>query len=308
MERRFARLQRELAAHRIRVPVTGYLAEEWFTPDGSTAIAVPFYLAHPRLVRLERAQMGDVEGGRADHCMRILRHEAGHVIDNAFALRRERRRQRVFGRSSTPYPTWYVPDPGSRRHVRHLDFWYGQSHPDEDFAETFAVWLTPHTDWPDRYAGTPALGKLRYVDRVMATLRDERPVMARRTEVEPLRHSTVTLRQYYVRKRHRYATGYPVLSDRVVHRLFPDRAGTTDAPLASVWLTRRRRALAADVAEAGGVPRVAATLILDDLRQRCRTDRRRLQASPRETEARIVRACARLVRQALRDGTWRIAL
>ena len=105
-------------------------------------VAIPFYLAHPRLERLERAYMLEVEGGTPEWCLRILRHEAGHAIDNAFKLRQRRRRQQVFGPSYKAYPEYYDPKPYSKSFVLHLDSWYAQSHPDEDFAETFAVWLS----------------------------------------------------------------------------------------------------------------------------------------------------------------------
>ena len=112
-------------------------------------VAIPFYLAHPRLEQLERAQMLEVEGGTPDWCMKILRHEAGHAIDNAYKLRQRRRRQQVFGPSYMQYPKYYTPKPYSKSFVLHLDSWYAQSHPDEDFAETFAVWLNPDSDWRD---------------------------------------------------------------------------------------------------------------------------------------------------------------
>ena len=118
-----------------------WLSSEWFSPDGVPGIAIPFYLAHPRLMRLEKAQMLEVEGGTPEWCMQILRHEAGHAFDNAYELRTRRRRVRLFGSPSTPYPDFYLPRPYSKSFVLHLDSWYAQSHPDEDFAETFAVWL-----------------------------------------------------------------------------------------------------------------------------------------------------------------------
>lgn len=125
-------------------------------------MAVPFYLAHPRLERLEKAQMLAVEGGEHEWCMRILRHEAGHVIDNAYKLRLRRQRRAIFGRSSEPCPRVLRAAAYSKSFVLHLDPWYSQSHPDEDFAETFAVWLTPEANWNTRYAGWPALKKLEY--------------------------------------------------------------------------------------------------------------------------------------------------
>ena len=60
---RIDQLRSELDARHLKFPLHFYLSDEWFTPDGGTAIAIPFYLAHPRLERLEQAQMFEVEGG-----------------------------------------------------------------------------------------------------------------------------------------------------------------------------------------------------------------------------------------------------
>ena len=143
LEPRIAQLHEELAARGLTFRPHYWLSDEWFTPDGIPGVAIPFYLAHPRLAKLELAQMLEVEGGDPEWCMRILRHEAGHAIDNAFALRRKRQRREIFGSPSQEYPEFYAPKPYSKSFVLHLDAWYAQSHPDEDFAETFAVWLTP---------------------------------------------------------------------------------------------------------------------------------------------------------------------
>ena len=114
MEGRLAQLDAELKARGLVFPIHYYLAEEWFTPDGHASMAIPFYLAHPRLEKLEKAQMLEVEGGEHEWCLRILRHEAGHVVDNAYRLRRKRQRQALFGRSSLPYPEFYTPKPYAR--------------------------------------------------------------------------------------------------------------------------------------------------------------------------------------------------
>jgi hypothetical protein len=118
-------------------------------------IAIPFYLAHPRLMKLEKKMMLEVEGGTWSECMAILRHETGHAMQHAYQLQRRRRWQQLFGPSSKHYPLYYRPNPASRRYVQHLRRWYAQSHPDEDFAETFAVWLRPRSNWRTRYAGWP---------------------------------------------------------------------------------------------------------------------------------------------------------
>src|SRR5574341_1303894 len=59
--------------------------------------------------------------------------------------------------------------------VRHLEGWYAQKHPDEDFAETFAVWLTPGSRWRMRYRNWPAIRKLRYMDRIARLLGKTQP-------------------------------------------------------------------------------------------------------------------------------------
>ena len=147
-----------------------WLSEEWFSPQGVPGFAIPFYLAHPRLIRLERSQMLDVEGGTRDEFTRIMRHETGHAIQHGYQLQRRREWQRLFGKSSQRYPEYYRPNPASKRYVQHLRLWYAQSHPDEDFAETFAVWLRPRGEWRKRYAGWPALKKLEYVDELMSEI------------------------------------------------------------------------------------------------------------------------------------------
>lgn len=131
-----AQLDRELEARRLLFRPHDWLSNEWFTPDGVPGIAIPFYLAHPRLAKLELSQMLEVEGGTPEWCLRILRHEAGPAIENAYDIRRRRMRQAIFGKSSQAYPKYYTPHPDSRSFVRHLDVWYAQSHPDEDFADS----------------------------------------------------------------------------------------------------------------------------------------------------------------------------
>jgi hypothetical protein len=177
LEKRIADLYEELAARGIQFRPHFWLSDEWFTPDGVPGIAIPFYLAHPRLARLEREQMLEVEGGTPSWCMRILRHEVGHAIDNAYLLRRRRRRQAMFGSSSIEYPEFYTPKPYSRSFVLHIDNWYAQSHPDEDFAETFAVWLNPRSEWRRRYQDWPALKKLEYMDELMREIAIQPPLV-----------------------------------------------------------------------------------------------------------------------------------
>jgi len=189
---RIERLYHELERKHLVFRPHCWISDEWYTPDGVPGIAIPFYLVHPRLAELERSQMREVEGGTVEWCMRILRHETGHAMENAFRLRRRHRRQELFGKTSKPYPKHYAPKPYSKRYVLHLEAYYAQSHPDEDFAETFAVWLTPKSGWRRRYAGWPALRKLEYVDELMHELAGKRPVVpTRRTACAPRCATTI---------------------------------------------------------------------------------------------------------------------
>jgi hypothetical protein len=217
---RTAELQRELEARGlIHFKPHFWLSDEWFSPDGVPGVAIPFYLAHPRLERLERTYMLEVEGGTPEWCLRILRHEAGHAIDNAYKLRQRRRRQQVFGPSYKAYPQFYDPRPYSKSFVLHLDSWYAQSHPDEDFAETFAVWLS-QTDWQERYAGWPARKKLEYMDALMHDIAGKRALVRTHRRVDPLPSIRKTLRAHYERKRRHYGLLHPDFYDRDLRKLF----------------------------------------------------------------------------------------
>ena len=160
-----ARLYAELADHGIAFRPTVYLSDEWGCPDGTPVIGVPFYLADERLGRIEEEHAGALEDD--DDSMRYLRHEAGHAINYAFRLHARADFEEVFGDYDREYHDHFATDPLSRAYVRHILGWYAQKHPDEDFAETFAVWLTPGLDWRAEYAEWPALQKLRWVDDVM---------------------------------------------------------------------------------------------------------------------------------------------
>jgi hypothetical protein len=275
---RIAQLRSELDARGLRFPLHFYLSDEWFTPDGATAIAIPFYLAHPRLAALEEKQMFEVEGGEHEWCMRILRHEAGHAIDNAYQLRRRRQRRDVFGPSTLPYPESYAPKPYSKSFVLHLDSWYAQSHPDEDFAETFAVWLTPSSEWRQRYAGWKAERKLEYMDALMQSLRERAPRLDNPNEVDPLRKLRRTLRQHYRNKRRHYGVDYPNFYDRDLRRLFsaaPEFAGNITA---AQFIARIRRPVRKVVSSWTGIYQYTIDQVLEDMMARCRELKLRLAA------------------------------
>ena len=153
-----------------------YLTDEWGCPSGEPIIGIPFYLANADLASLEK-EINDLEDKR--EVMMYLRHEAGHAFNYAYKLYRTPEWKNLFGPFRRRYLDNYRPVPFSRNHVRHLAGWYAQKHPDEDFAETFAVWLTPRSGWRKRYRGWGAMAKLRYMDRIARELGNVDPVRKR---------------------------------------------------------------------------------------------------------------------------------
>ena len=248
LEKRLNRVHDELARRGLRFRPHMWLAEEWFSPDGVPGVAVPFYLAHPRLIRLERRMMRQVEGGNQKWMMRILRHEVGHAIDTAYRLRRRARWRELFGPASLRYPDSYRARPGSRRFVQHLGDWYAQAHPTEDFAETFAVWLKPNSDWRRSYASWPAWDKLRYVDELMAELAEAPPRVTSRAHIEPLAENTRTLAEHYREKLARQSDWCSEASDTLLLRVFTRRPPRSGLARASTFLRAHRRELLAGIA------------------------------------------------------------
>ncbi|MGE5357711.1 MAG: putative zinc-binding metallopeptidase [Bacteroidales bacterium] len=308
VEGRIAQLREELGARRLEFTLHFYLSDEWYTPDGVSAIAVPFYLAHPRLEKLEEAQMLEVEGGEYEWCMRILRHEAAHALDNAYRLRRRRVRRELFGNPSQPYPDFYAPRPYSKSYVLHLDSWYAQSHPDEDFAETFAVWLTPGSDWEHRYAGWPALKKLEYVDRLMQSLAGKPPLVTDTEEVDPLRRMRKTLRQHYRHKRRHYGVDHPAFYDRDLRRLFSDAPEFASHMTAAQFIARFRRPLRRLVASWTGIYQYTIDQVLEDIIQRCRELKLRLAVPEDQARQELAVLLTVQTMNYLHGGRHRLAL
>jgi hypothetical protein len=255
------RLYRELGKRQIGFRPHVWLSEEWFSPDGVPGIAVPFYLAHPRLERLERRMMRNVEGGSTETAMQILRHEAGHAIDTAYRLRRRRRWREVFGHASLPYPDTYKARPGSRRYVQHLGEWYAQAHPCEDFAETFAVWLKPNSAWRRTYAHWPAYHKLQLVDELLENVRGKRAPVRNRDVIEPLSDNTRTLADHYRRKLKRHNIYRRTVTDHLLERIFTDERAR-DRELRASTLLRAHRASLVNSAVREGFERYCAEQIL----------------------------------------------
>jgi hypothetical protein len=269
LEERIARLHAELAERGLRFRPHCWLSTEWFSPDGVPGIAIPFYLAHPRLARLEESQVYDVEGGTPRWCMQLLRHESAHALDSAFLLHRRKSWRETFGPYTQPYAKFYKPKPYSKSYVLHLDSWYAQSHPAEDWAETFAVWLDPASRWKKRYQGWPALKKLEYVDRLMREIAGLEPRVRSRERFEPIRRSKITLREHYVAKKKRYGLDHPSFYERDLHRLFPSPPEGVRGTSAAAFLRKSRAELRRLVARWTGEYQYTIDQVLRDMIDRC---------------------------------------
>ena len=270
LEAPIARVLEELQAKDIRVRPHFWLSEEWFSPSGVPGVAIPFYLAHPRLMQIERNQMLEVEGGSREECLKLLRHEVGHAVDHGYNLHRKRRWQQVFGRSSQKYPEWYRPNPANKKFVVHLDAWYAQAHPDEDFAETFAVWLRPRSQWRKRYAGWGALKKLEFVDELMGDIAGKKPLVSSRAKPDSLPKLRKTVRSYYKTKRERYSFGYTDVYDRDLKRLFAAGPSGSGSQTAASFIRKHRREVRELVARWTGEYQFTLDQVLREMIGRCR--------------------------------------
>ena len=294
LKRSIERLYGELAQRGIHLRPHCWLAEEWFSPDGVPGIAIPFFLAHPRLMALERRFMREVEGGNRGWLMRILRHEAGHAIDSAYRLRRRRRWRELFGSAALPYPDAYRPRPISRLHVQHLEGWYAQAHPTEDFAETFAVWLKPRSAWRREYSGWPALAKLEYIDTLMPQLAAGRPSVTARTRIEDIAGNRRTLGKHYAQKFARYGRGHRSVADEWLLRIFTMKPRTRLAPKAASVVREMRRALRQQIVRSGDCNNYLVHQVLRLIMRRCAVLGLHVRGPRRELKPQLLRLVRRL--------------
>jgi hypothetical protein len=274
LEPRIRQLYHELEARDLRLRPVCYLSDEWQSPDGEPSIGIPFFLTHPRLKALEFRMTFEVEGGTPAWCMKLLRHEAGHAFDHAHDLSRRREWASVFGSPRQPYnPYFYTIDPHSKSHVRNVPTNYAQCHPVEDFAETFAVWLNPSSQWRTRYQGWPAIRKLRYVDRVMRRLAG-RPAPRRKVlKVAEAKTLRSTLRSYYDRKFRLYNLGDLGFTVRHLRTIFrPSQAASPEEP-ASAFIRRHKRRIAEALAEWTGERGLRVGRVITDLARLCDENR-----------------------------------
>jgi hypothetical protein len=163
-------LHEELKDRGINFVPEFYLGDDDFwTSDRAVSVNIPWYLANGVLWRLVNDHLFRYT---RNEVLMYVRHETGHALNYAYELWRRRDWTATFGDFRRPYRNVYNPNPWSRDYVRYLHrtgmYHYAQKHPDEDFAETFAVWLDPSSRWRRRYRDWQvALAKLEYVDRLI---------------------------------------------------------------------------------------------------------------------------------------------
>lgn len=270
VERLVAQLYAELDAKGLAFHPPVYLSDQWGCPDGIPLIGVPFYLADPRLSRIEEDIAVGIES--EDDTMKYLRHEAGHAFNYAYRLYDRADWRQTFGPYSRPYRDRYHADPFSREFVRHILGWYAQKHPDEDFAETFAVWLTPGMDWQDGYSEWPALRKLEYVDRVLVEVGSEIPDVPEPEEDDlPVGAMQYTLAEHYSDVEERIPIRDPRIFDGDLQNLF---ASGTEAPAsqaAAEFIRQHRREMVARISYWTGESSHVVRQYLDFLADRAET-------------------------------------
>jgi len=258
-----------------------YLTDEWCCPDQQPVLGIPFYLADPKLRKLEKA----VDALETDRqVMMYMRHEAGHVFNYAYRLYTTPEWRRLFGPFFRAYRDEYRPVPFSRDYVRHIEGWYAQKHPDEDFAESFAVWLTPRSAWRRRYKGWPAMKKLRYVERVAKALADVEPIVnTGEVDITPA-DIDVSVEQFYEQASQEKLARIDIALDAHLPQIFLTRKRKESKPAADI-VSRHRPELVEKITYWTGVPRPIVSALIDSI---CRTCERMKLWGERGEEARYL--------------------
>ncbi len=307
-------LQREIGMLRLDLENRGFafsphcwLSDCWFCPDGVPGFAMPFYLVHPRLMRLEKAYMLEFDGNTAESRIKLLRHETAHALANAYRLHLKQSWRRRFGRASKAYPESYLPRPYSRNYVLHLDNWYAQSHPAEDWAETFAVWLDPNSRWREKYRDWPAVKKLNYVEELMKEIAGHTPPVRSKKQIDSINTLRITLREYFAEKQTRLQQDLPRFHEQQLRQIFPASVNHKNEKAAH-FVRRLRREAIASVARWTSESRYRINLTIEDMIRLC--DEMNLHA-PHDKEATKIALIASLVMLymgSLRSGMSRLAI
>lgn len=265
LDRFVQQLYRELEGKKLlKFRPACYLTDEWGCPSGEPVIGIPFYLASVEVSQLEKAT-NDLEDSR--EIMMYLRHEAGHAFNYAYKLHRTPEWKQLFGPFRRPYHDNYRPIPFSRNHVRYLAGWYAQKHPDEDFAETFAVWLTPRSGWRKRYRGWGAMAKLRYMDRIARELGNTDPVRRRGQTDITVDEMEMTVGEFYRRDGEGIALGELAL-DPDLRDIFDAPKRRKSAKPAQQFLRDHRKTVVDKVAYWTGAQRPLIKKLLESIEEK----------------------------------------
>lgn len=308
IEERVQQLYAELESKGLKFHPKVFLGDEWFSPEGMNAISVPFYLANSRLKNLEKNLMLEVEGGTPEWFMKLLRHEAGHCFDHCYRFSKRKKWHQVFGSPSKEYaPETYRPQPYSKSYVKHLDGWYAQAHPDEDFAESFAVWLDPQRDWKKEYSRWPvALGKLEYIEQ----LANESQKLKNMAEVGRwpchVANLTSTLEKYYQKRRREQADDYPDFYDSDLNKIFNGDKNLSKRDFSAArFMKRQRKFIVATVAWATSERKFTIDSLVKRLTERCEKLELRLGKSETLTTMEVASFLTSLVTNYLFTGKFK---
>ena len=269
MEPKLIRLNDELARQGLEFKPHFWISDDWFCPDGIPGVAIPFYLTHQKLKKLEKDFVMEVEGGDHKWCMKLLRHETAHAVANAYKLTQRKDWRKIFGNPNAAYHDSYLPRPYSKRYVINLPGWYAQSHAHEDWAETFAVWLKPNSDWKYRYANWPAIKKLQYVDKLMEEIHSKKPIIRNKRTDHPIEKIRTTLRQYYQDKTQRYGLDHAEFFDIDLRRLFITSEESPKSEKASRYIRQIKKPVMDIVQRWTGEYKYRISEVLQDMVNRC---------------------------------------
>ena len=284
-----------------------FFGDEWFSPEGMNAIAVPFYLANTRLKNLEKSMMLEVEGGRPDWFMKLLRHEAGHCFDHCYKFSKRKKWSEIFGSPDEDYaPETYRPQPYSKGYVKHLERWYAQAHPDEDFAETFAVWLTPGVDWKKEYSKWPgALKKLNYMESLALESAKMKNFSVKGRVPSNVANLTTTLEKYYAKRRKENADDYPDFYDADLKTIFNGAADDKSSLSARRFMKRHKKDIVSTVAWATKERKFTIDALVKRLTDRSAEIGLRLGKSENQTTMEVASFLTSLVKNYLFTGKFK---
>lgn len=298
-----SQVKKELRERGLKIRLNFWISDEWFCPDGITGVAIPFYLLDERLIALETEYFGKAEGDKREYCLKLLRHEIGHAIDNAYNLRFHEDRQVIFGPSSLPYPKDYTRKPYSKSFVRNLDEHYAQAHPEEDWAETFATWLNPKSNWKNHYRDWPAIKKLNFMDKKMRSLIGVTPIVNNETldEIDTL---SLTIRTYLNRKIKNQNKYKAPLFGRNLNRIFE----TGSKVPAKTFLISKEKELTRLVARETKQYHYVVKDILKELKAECSSRNLTLKKSKKVTEKDILKLLSSSTKAYLSQGKNKVIM